>query len=506
MINVIIKKRFNLKMYILIFLALVCFILLSSLVKAPPPEPHNVEGYVFNNNSGNGAGGLPVRINNTVTGDVILTYTLLEPPIFPFLGKYSATIDGNDGDLINITSWNATHWGFNATTLAATTTFANITLNITRNSEANVTIIEPLNNTLKNKSIDFNVTANITILGNDGVDCNATISFSDNSIINISSGENFTHILGNIAFENYKMANWSVRGINDGSSAITVSANCASDGVNLEYRNSYTVSNITIQNLAPVISNLAIDSPIDLQAGSNLTILCNASINDDNTISDINIVNATFFQESVGFDAVDDNNDHYTNSSCVNVSSSAFQSNYTCGFKVAYYANNGTWQCNITASDNSNITAFDSISASINQLLAIDVSPTIIDYGKLQVTNTSSTPINTTIKNLGNIPFNLTLRGFGGDNESIGQNVTMICDFGNITFGNQRYSVGINVSFDNMKNLTNQTVDTNFTFFQRTNDLAFGNDTNTTFWKLQIPVLRSGICNGTVIFGAIPTS
>src|SRR3989338_5336097 len=151
MIDIAIKKRLNLKMYSLFLAVLFSLLLLPYLVKAPPPEPHNVEGYVFNNNSGNGAGNLPVRINNTVNGDAVLTYTQAEPSFAPFLGKYSATIGGNDGDIINITSWNATHYGWNATILADTTTFANITLNKTRSSEANVTILEPLNNTLKNK-------------------------------------------------------------------------------------------------------------------------------------------------------------------------------------------------------------------------------------------------------------------------------------------------------------------------------------------------------------------
>ena len=209
-------------MYLLVIIGFSCFVLLPVLTKAPPPEPRNVEGYVFKSDGATGIGDLPVRINNTVTSDIILAYTQAIPPFAPFLGKYSATIAGTDGDLINITSWNATRYGWNASNLANTTTFANITLNQIRDSEANVTILWPLNNTLKNKSIIFNVTANITILGNDGAECNATISFSDDSIINISSGENFTHILGNVLFENSIVANWTVVGVNDGFSNITI--------------------------------------------------------------------------------------------------------------------------------------------------------------------------------------------------------------------------------------------------------------------------------------------
>lgn len=498
-----IKRRFeNLKMLALISCILVYLILLATVVKAPPPMPHNVDGRVLTNSSNGVQNGIPVTINDTVSNDFVLTYTDA-PDIPELLGSYSATINGNDGDLIIVTAWNSTHYGTNSSTLISTTTNVNVALNTTRASEANATIIGPLNNSLKNKSIIFNVTANITILGNNGTDCNATISFSNNQIINISSGENLTNFLGNISFESYKLTNWSVIGLNEGTSNITVRADCGSDGIKLDKVYSYTVWNITIQNLAPTISNLAIDVPIDLVAGDNLTIACNASINDDNNVSDIKLVNATFYQQSIGSNAADDNNNHYSNSSCVKISSSAFQSNYTCGFNVAYYANNGTWQCNITAIDNSNATAFNNILASINELLAIDITPAIIDYGSLQATNTSPTDVNVSIRNFGNIPINVSVKGFA-PNESLAYlNLSMTCQTGNISNANQRFSALNGTDFTQMTRMNNETQLINIMLQQRTNDLAFGNDTNTTFWKLQVPPLTIGICNGTIIFNAI---
>ena len=44
----------------------------------------------------------------------------------------------------------------------------------------------------------------------------------------------------------------------------------------------------------------------------------------------------------------------------------------------------------------------------------------------------------------------------------------------------------------------------NITLYQRTNDIINGNDTNFTYWKVMIPPLTVGACNGTVIFSAIP--
>lgn len=341
------------------------------------------------------------------------------------------------------------------------------------------------------------------MLGNNGTDCNATISFSNNQIINITSGENLKHALGNISLGNSKLANWSVIGANEGSSNITIRADCGSDGIKLDNVDSYTVWNITIRNSAPAITRIVLPSLIDLIAGDNLTLSCNATINDNNTASDIKVVNATFFQNSIGHNALDDNNNHYTNSSCINVSSSVFEANYSCGFKVAYYANNGTWQCNITVMDYSNVTVFGNISTTINELMAIEISPSIIDYGSLQATNISSTDINATIRNFGNIPINVSVRGFA-PNESLAYlNLSMTCQTGNISNANQRFSTFNGTDFTQMTRINNESQLINITLQQRTNDVAFGNDTNTTFWKLQVPPLTIGICNGTILFSAI---
>ncbi|MEK6946639.1 MAG: hypothetical protein AABX32_03445, partial [Nanoarchaeota archaeon] len=394
-------------------------------------------------------------------------------------------------------------YGQNSSYLASTTTNVDVVLNTTRASEANVTIIESLNNSVVNKLINFNVTANITMLGNDGIGCNATVSFSDDQTINVTSGENLTHALGNIPFGNSKVTNWSLTGLHEGSSNITVRAYCELDGIKLDKLDFYILRNITIRNLAPVITRIAIVSPIDLAAGDNLSVECNATVNENNTVADIRNLNATLYQSSIGHYAPDDNNNHYTNTSCTNVSSNTFEANYSCGFKVAYYANNGEWQCNVSAVDFSNVTAFFNISTSINELMAIDVSPAIIDYGNLKATNVSG-DFNVTIRNVGNMPINTTVRGFAPSEGLAYLNLSMVCESSNISNANQRFSAVNGTDFTQMTKLNNDTQTINLTLPQRTNDLSFGNDSNLTFWKLQVPPLRAGICNGTLLFGAIP--
>ena len=78
-------------------------------------------------------------------------------------------------------------------------------------------------------------------------------------------------------------------------------------------------------------------------------------------------------------------------------------------------------------------TETNSSGVTVTQLLAI-TAPEILDYGNLSVTEQSSL-IHYNITNTGNLPFNISIRGFGGGNESVGQNLSMLCDYGNISFG-----------------------------------------------------------------------
>lgn len=500
--NRLLKRGLVKKMYFILLVLILVFILSAIFVRTDPPTPHNVVGRVFTNSSdGSGAeNGVPVQIDDITSGMTVLTYTYA-PPIPILRGSYAATISGNDGDTIIVTAWNDTNYGQNSSTLAPTTTFINVVLNISRPSEANVTIIIPSNHTVKNKSIIFNVTANISILGGFGDSCNAIINFSDRRIMNITSDESYDHDLGNIDLYDFRVTSWKVIGSKAGNSNITVKAECDSDGLNFHGLNNETVHNISIRNFAPFISEIFIVDEINLDAGSNVTLYCNASIIDYNTVSDIQYVNASFYQPSIDPEIPNDNNYKYTDPSCYNTSSSSFESNYTCEYNITYYANNGTWRCNISLADFSNASNISNRSTVINELLAIGITPSIIDYGAIASTETSQEDINITITNNGNVGFNLTLRGFGIYD---GDNLSMRCLRGNISSKNERYSVTHMTAFNNMLNISNESTGINdFILPQRTNDLVQGSDRNKTYWKLQVPPLVRGPCNGTVVFNTI---
>lgn len=237
------KKRSGIFILIIIFLLLVKFVL-------APPSPHNIEGRVFTDNTKTEGvpAGMIVRINDTVTNDTVFAFTE-DPGPPPLRGIYSATVSGNDNDLVIVSSWNATHFGQSNATLSATTTTIDVVFNRTRSSEANVTIILPANNSIKNNTAAFNVTANVSILGNDGTGCNATISFS-NSAANITPDQNFTNQLGDVAKNDFRLTTWNVTGIYRSDLNITVTGQCNSDGIILEFVKSYTI-NVSILDTKP---------------------------------------------------------------------------------------------------------------------------------------------------------------------------------------------------------------------------------------------------------------
>jgi len=151
-----------------------------------------------------------------------------------------------------------------------------------------------------------------------------------------------------------------------------------------------------------------------------------------------------------------------------------------------------------------NLNSSNNASAEIGSIVALN-TPDELDYGNLSVTETSQDTL-LNISNFGNVPINLTVRGYGGDDPVYSDNplnLTMICDYNNISIGQQRFATTAGVDFDIMLNLTNSSADIpSFSLPVRTNDTAYGNDTNLTYWKLQVPLSIGGYCNGTIEFSA----
>jgi len=283
---------------------------------------------------------------------------------------------------------------------------------------------------------------------------------------------------------------------------------------------------VNVWNTEPVLYDIVISpNPIDLNPDNLTQVNCTGYFFDYNGWSDVagGKVNATFYDVASGFTSgsASDENAHYRNASCAETCAEVTGTNgqngtCTCSFNVEYFANASTWQCNMSIFDSGiNITdqarnyTFNSTryeNVTVTELIALDVPP-LINFGNLSVTELS-TAIEENITNIGNTHINISIRGYGGDDETVhgATNYSMVCDYGNITLNATRYSFDSAADyFSNMTNLTNtfKNVD-GLTVFQRTNDdnRVEGIDVNATYWKLRIPLSVGGQCNGTVIFSA----
>lgn len=270
-------------------------------------------------------------------------------------------------------------------------------------------------------------------------------------------------------------------------------------GPNYENVSVDTIVNIT--QAFPEIISVIIDQSLDnftLNAGLTKKILCNITVRDFNGWNDTKGVNATFWDDNdANMNNPDDNNNHYTDSTCVLDSNDGqYISMWNCTFDIEYYANNGSnWICNATAIDEYNFTVSESATTTMNALYALNLT-TLIDFGDMAVEDTSTTE-QANITNFGNMDINISLYGYG---VTPNDGLAFDCDIGNITIDNERHSLVVQ-AWSLMTNLTSAANNiNNLTLAQRTDDTT--PVINTTYWRLYIPPNPFGNCTGNIVFQA----
>jgi spore maturation protein SpmA len=75
----------------------------------------------------------------------------------------------------------------------------------------------------------------------------------------------------------------------------------------------------------------------------------------------------------------------------------------------------------------------------VNQLFALNISTSIINYTALEP-NQFSPNITVNISNVGNMPMNISVYGFGGDNEATGTGLSMVCEINNISIAFEKFA------------------------------------------------------------------
>ncbi|MGV8085991.1 MAG: hypothetical protein ACP5N1_00015 [Candidatus Woesearchaeota archaeon] len=277
--------------------------------------------------------------------------------------------------------------------------------------------------------------------------------------------------------------------------------------VGSNYKNVTVQTFVNITNAKPEVLNVTIYESanfslrnITVNAGSFKTIFCNATVRDWNGFNDIVYVNASLWHMFTSFsDSSDDNNTHYTNSSCVlNSSISSTVGFYVCSFDVWYYSNNGTWACNVSTLDTLNKTGSGFNTTIFYPVYSLNVTDGV-NFGNVAVED-YSLDVDANVTNLGNMAINLSVEGYGSRR---GDGLAMNCSLsGNITVSNERFALSSGVAFGSKTSLASTSV--------LVSDLTMPKQTlhntyivNSTYWQLYIPPNPAGNCTGYVIFTAL---
>ncbi|NOZ81005.1 MAG: hypothetical protein GXP63_05000 [DPANN group archaeon] len=249
-----------------IFLGMLLLMIL--LVLGQPPSPHGIAGTIYLIDGSTQVGlGTPFTVNDSTSGDFIRDVTSV--PVPGYTGRYSVSIDGNDGDLIIVRSWNASHYGENNRTLLGDMAGVDIILNRTRPPEANITILFPPDGQVFNASITSNVTANITWFGGSGSQCNTTLSIVNESIINSSPGQQKTLSIGAVTAGTSSLQVWNITAGQVSSTNLSVTADCLESGILLEANGIDHALNLTVVDTTPPL--IIPYAPLNSTSTSNRT-------------------------------------------------------------------------------------------------------------------------------------------------------------------------------------------------------------------------------------------
>lgn len=246
------------------------------------------------------------------------------------------------------------------------------------------------------------------------------------------------------------------------------------------------------------------DDLIPLLPNATRLVSCWGSAGDDDGLSDLVDVNAWLFSTSASFRNDADNlSQHYRNFSC-DTTDLALTGEWNCTFNVQYFALNDTWNCsvNITNTDPQyyNDTVWDT--AIVEELLALTVHNTSIDFGLRAVDVVYDADLPVLIYNEGNVGIDIQVDAWE-QNATFGQETNSDAAF--------NCSIGPSVPITSLAfNATQAATFSDSTLLQSggatsvfTIDLpaqvggaGILPTVANTYWGIFIPVGTSGACNG----------
>ena len=274
----------------------------------------------------------------------------------------------------------------------------------------------------------------------------------------------------------------------------------ANDGTDYSSPKNSTKITIVASNSPPNITSIFVDDgtfvpsgEIDLSPGGIKVVICNGTADDPDGFSDLSIVSAVFYASGNGtlptYPA--DNNTLYKNSSCtLSGGYSTTKKNFNCSFSLFYYAQNGTWTCNVTVNDTKSENFSAAAFSKVNNLLAFNISSLEINYGNIAPGGASASSSVYYITNLGNTKIDISLNGTNMSCTSSGLIIPTAQHY-NVTGTDQAYAQMRALAFSSF-------LASDFDL-----DKKITTDSNrTTYWRIQVPVGIKGKCTGNISISA----
>ncbi|MFW6230604.1 MAG: hypothetical protein ACOC32_01115 [Nanoarchaeota archaeon] len=247
-----------------------------------------------------------------------------------------------------------------------------------------------------------------------------------------------------------------------------------------------------------------VDKSISLQPNETTLVSCWGTAFDLDGNDDLDNVTSVLYAQSSTREDVDNASIHYTNSSC-DLTGFETTGTWNCTYNVQYYAENSTWTCivNITNDDPQYHNDTANETATIQDLVALDVGNASIDFGLRAVTVNYTADTEVRVYNEGNVELDLQLDAFNqtaafDDDDANAFN----CSIGYIPVNYLRFSLSDGAAYlsSTPMNAAGATATEEFNLAHQNGG---GDDLPTfdaTYWAIGIPANIAGTCQGQVMY------
>jgi hypothetical protein len=259
-----------------------------------------------------------------------------------------------------------------------------------------------------------------------------------------------------------------------------------------------------VTNVLPVASAVSIDSgaaTVTLTENTTKNVIVTATVTDADGCGDIDSVAVKFYRTTMTSACTADPNNCYGPITPVQNTCVGNVATYTATIPVYYYAeptDAGTyvatdWTATVTPTDGGGAGTPSTDTIEMATLTALNVTATMPYSALVAGADTLNGDTITTVVNTGNVDI---LTRVNSDAAT-----AMVCTFGSIPVGNERYSLTAGVAYGTKTSLTS----TIFTIPLSTIVKATSGTptTRNIYWGIGTPTAVSGSCSGNVVFTAI---